>query len=1003
MAGHAPSGFFVLRTPRLPLAPIVDLRARAGDPEVRDAIAAASPGLAAAAAGGDGDLRIELSLTRYLARMSGRSTPRGLLSAISTGRLGGPARLRLGDVRPVSRVSAAAAMRIAARLEADPRFRPRIPYRPNPWLYEAATGSLRYVEPRRDGGHALVAAGAAEEVLATLERGRGGSTLPQLAAALVEGGVDPGDARAFVEELADAHLLLSDLLAPACGAEPAEHLLERVQALAPGSPQVRDLEELRDVAAAADRAEPGTRSATLARASGAAARLGLEGPPEALVQVDLMREAPGLALPQGVADTLLCGLDALRRILRIEEPEELARFRDAFRSRYGQRRVALCEALDPEAGIGFGREAATPAPASAGMPWGAAEQLMLRLVTEAAAGGLREVDISSALPSLSQRPPGALPDSLAILATVAADSAESVTAGDYEVRLVGAFGPSGARLFGRFCHHDPELRRLAEEHLRAEEALHPDAIFAEVAHFPDAQAGDVVSRPAMRRHEIALLAGAGGADGRLEPAELDVGLEADELVLRTRAGRRVIPRLTNAHNMFADGLGLYRFLALLQFQGTSAGLSWRWGPLEGAPFLPRVRVGRVVLAPARWRIAPEELRRLREGNHRRRAQAVAAWRRRVGCPRFAGLPVEESALPLDLDDPVCAEILLRDAPADGHAVVEEWWPEPERSPVLGPEGRYAHELLIPFVATRTPTRDRVAPRPVVPAAARARPPGSEWLFAKLYTAPALADDLIVHELAPLAQRAVEAGAAEGWHFLRYADPEFHLRLRLSGRRAVLRGHVLPSVLDAGERLTAAGAVRRVVLDTYEPETERYGGPEGLALAERVFHADSAAVAALLTMMPRGEEASRERWQLAAAGVWSLFGALGLQEDEALDVVRRLRDLLAAEQRLDRAGVRALARRLRTARTPIEALMDGPPTALRERDALIAPIGRAYAEADAAERLWVGRSQIAGDLAHMHCNRLLRASSPSQELAIHDALARIATGRAARARREAAVR
>lgn len=1003
MSGHVPSGFFVLRTPRLPLAPIAELRGRVGDPDVRDALAAASPGLAAAAAGGTRDPALELSVTRYLARMSGRATPRGMLAGVSTGRLASPARLRIGRPRPISRLGATAVAAIARRLEADPDVRARITYRPNPWMYDTGPARLRYVEPRAASGHSLVAAEASPELRSVLARARAGATLPQLADSLVLEGADTAEARSFVEELADAHLLASELAIPACGADPQRHLLERMHELAPGSPQLRDLEALLAVLAAADRAAPGERSRTLGRGRAPAERLGLPGAPEEHLQVDLLRDAPGLTLPPSIAADLLAGLETLRRIVRGQEPEDLTRFREAFRARYGERRVPLCEALDPETGIGFGAEASTPSANPPGVPWGPPEQLMLRLLADAAGGGLREVDIGSALPSLAGRPAARLPDSLAVMATISAQSDDAVTAGDYEVRLVGAFGPSGARLFGRFCHHDDELRRHAEQHLRAEEALHPDAVFAELSHLPDASVGDVVSRPALRHHEIALLTGADAqVEGRIEPRELDLGLEGDALVLRAPSGSRVMPRLTNAHHVFGDGLGLYRFLALLQFQGLAPGLSWSWGPLEGAPFLPRVRVGRVVLSLARWRIAPGELRSLREGGHEQRAAAVAAWRRRVGCPRFVGLPVQESALPLDLDDPACAEILLRDAPPAGHAVVQEWWPAPDDSPVLGEGGRYGHELLVPFVAQREPTRDGVRPR-AAETVRRARPPGSDWLFAKLYTAPSLADELIVDELAPLARAAVSAGAATSWHFLRYADPEFHLRLRLQGDPESLRRDLLPEVLAAADRLMVAGTLRRVVLDTYEREVERYGGSQGILLAEGVFHADSDAVASLLSRVPLGEEAARDRWHLAAAGVWSLLLALGLADDDAAALVGRLRDGLGAEQGLDHAGVRALARRLRRARPAIEMLMDDPPDALRQRDAALAPTAALLQQADAGGTLCRSRSRIAADLAHMHCNRLLRGSPRPQELMIHDALGRILAGRAARSRRTAAAR
>ena len=48
-------------------------------------------------------------------------------------------------------------------------------------------------------------------------------------------------------------------------------------------------------------------------------------------------------------------------------------------------------------------------------------------------------------------------------------------------------------------------------------------------------------------------------------------------------GRRVIPRLTSAHNYDAGSLGVYRFLCALQGQGVAAGLAWDWGPLGRAP------------------------------------------------------------------------------------------------------------------------------------------------------------------------------------------------------------------------------------------------------------------------------------------------------------------------------------------------------------------------------------------------------------------------------------
>src|SRR6185436_14813110 len=104
-----------------------------------------------------------------------------------------------------------------------------------------------------------------------------------------------------------------------------------------------------------------------------------------------------------------------------------------------------------------------------------------------------------------------------------------------------------------------------------------------------------------------------------------------------------------------------------------------------------------------------------------------------------------------------------------------------------------------------------------------------------------ADRLLREVVRPVVDRALASGAANGWFFVRYADPDEHLRLRFSGDPARLSSEVLPALRDLVEPLLADGRLLRFQLDTYEREVERYGGAEGIILAERVFEADSRAV------------------------------------------------------------------------------------------------------------------------------------------------------------------
>ena len=244
--------------------------------------------------------------------------------------------------------------------------------------------------------------------------------------------------------------------------------------------------------------------------------------------------------------------------------------------------------------------------------------------------------------------------------TVAASSDEALARGDFQVFFQNAGGPSGARLLGRFCHADPELARLVEGHLRSEEVLDPEAIYAEVVHLPEGRVGNVLLRPVMRGYEIPFLGRSGAPEERQIPVtDLLVSVVGDEIVLRSaRLGRRVVPRLTSAHNFSWRSVPIYRFLCALQSQGRTLAVVWRWGPLEAAPFLPRVRAGKVVLSLARWHVGERETKRLRTGDPAARFREVQAWRAERRLPRWVVLADGDNTLPIDFDNVLSVEAFL---------------------------------------------------------------------------------------------------------------------------------------------------------------------------------------------------------------------------------------------------------------------------------------------------------------------------------------------------------
>jgi thiopeptide-type bacteriocin biosynthesis protein len=532
----------------------------------------------------------------------------------------------------------------------------------------------------------------------------------------------------------------------------------------------------------------------------------------------------------------------------------------------------------------------------------------------------------------------------------------------------------------------------------------------------------VLVRPQLRGYEIPYLGRSGApAEHQIALDDLTVSVKGNRVVLRSRRlGREVRPFLTTAHNHSeAANLGVYRFLCAVGLQDTRAG-NFHWGALAGAPYLPRVRYGRVVLSLARWNLNADELAPLRRGQAAARHQRLAELRHRRNLPRWIAYVDHDHVLPIDLDNVLAVDSFLQLPKEKEQAIVTELF-EPERLCVTGPEGRFVHQFILPFVhegehegaaaaqarvALAPPQRRKSAARRALAKTAPVRRtclPGGEWLYAKLYTGPLLADRLLRETLAPVIAGALRSGAADAWFFLRYVDPGFHLRLRFHGDPVRLRTEVEPALAAAAEGALGARQIWKYQIDSYEREIERYGGDAGIALSEEVFHADSQATLDLVQAIPR-DPGAELRWRLTLLGMDRLLEDFGFDLPARHALVNKCRAGFAAEHGLDASGERGLGARFRQERAGLESLLAG-----QGGEALAAGAGVFTARSRTGRR--VGRrlrtlaennqltrslEDIAASHLHMHANRMLPSAARLHELVLYDFLGRLYLGALARA-------
>ncbi|MFJ7069181.1 thiopeptide-type bacteriocin biosynthesis protein [Streptomyces sp. NPDC101115] len=503
----------------------------------------------------------------------------------------------------------------------------------------------------------------------------------------------------------------------------------------------------------------------------------------------------------------------------------------------------------------------------------------------------------------------------------------------------------------------------------------PGELVATVAYRPRvARSANVATVPPLLPYRIPLGVPASAARGDvtdLRPEDLAVHADLNRMwVVHTPTGRTVRPV---SHSMLNPSSGhlpyVARFLLDLGYEGHDWCAPWNWGSWAAVPALPRVRLGRTVLSPARWlpdSALREDAAARGDGTGPGWREAVAAWRLRLGVPRYVLLARADNRVTVDLDDPRHLLVLHDEVKRPQGLVVTEWYGGPEGTGwFAGPDGPHACELVVPLFARRPRPAAAPAARPAAaptPAGRRAVLPGGEWLYAKLYVPDGLQDQVLSRHVSRLVgSDAVRAAGTDGWFFLRYADPDPHLRLRFQGKPETLWPVLLPAVREWAEELRDAGLADRLVLDTYDPETERYGGPAALGHAERVFHADSAAVLAQLAGGGAGDGGGLPVVTRAALGVLDLLTGLGSPE-EALDWL---------------GDPRFLSRRSEVARATKEAVAD-----LFSGAAESAPRA-ARAETLAALRGALApyrRAPVALSLAHMHCNRLIGPRREEEVLA-----------------------
>ena len=281
------------------------------------------------------------------------------------------------------------------------------------------------------------------------------------------------------------------------------------------------------------------------------------------------------------------------------------------------------------------------------------------------------------------------------------------------------------------------------------------------------------------------------------------------------------------------------------------------------------------------------------------------------------------------------------------------------------------------------------------AESRIFPPGSEWLYAKVYMGYYTADQLLAEVIGPQAEAWQSQGWCTKWFFIRYADPDPHLRLRFyhPDRKEVLK--ILPALQSLLQEYMEDDLIWKVQIDTYQREIERYGA-QTITLSEDLFHLDSQQAVAFLGLIegPEGEEI---RWLFALKAMDSLLHGFEIPLEGREKLLAQLRETFALEFNMERSLKRQLDQKYRDSRGKISQFIENPALVDGDFEVLNQLLAKTQVEArpiiaqlishTQAADSQVGLFELLGSYLHMLNNRLFSSNNRTHELVCYDFLHR----------------
>lgn len=162
-------------------------------------------------------------------------------------------------------------------------------------------------------------------------------------------------------------------------------------------------------------------------------------------------------------------------------------------------------------------------------------------------------------------------------------------------------------------------------------------------------------------------------------------------------------------------------------------------------------------------------------------------------------------------------------------------------------------------------------------------PGTEWIYFKIYTNENTADYILLKIILPIVKKYI-GKYVDKWFFIRYTDPDFHIRVRFHLTSEVNLYNICN--ISKLEKELNSKRVWKIQWDTYIREIERYG-KNTIELAETLFCIDSFYCLKILALLQKSSNPLADRWFSSFILIDNLFDAFKVPIKRRHDILKHL--------------------------------------------------------------------------------------------------------------------